>query len=124
MKQAAAQVDSVEGIRDTALRARRMPVARLALSIVIGVTMVSFLGCGSDSEHSAPQTTVTPDGRIIVISPSTPGPNDPLTPFEQRRLLNRIQRDPQHQLSRLSARERHWLASAAAAERQQNGEED
>jgi len=88
-------------------------------------TVVAGTGCANRNQDEVvlTGTTASQPNIPIVTSPTTPGPDDPLSPFEQRRLLARIQRDPQHQLQRLSARERRGLAAMAASTKKKNDDE-
>jgi len=84
-------------------------------------------GCGSDAEDTA-ETVYAYQTAVETVASGTgqaQDPNAPLTAYEQRRLIARIQADPQHQLQRLSARERRGLAAmAAATKKKKDGDED
>lgn len=96
---------------------------RLAAGL-LAAGVLTIAGCaGNDQEVVLTGTTASQPDIPIVSSPTTPGPNDPLSAFEQRRLLARIQRDPQHQLQRLSARERRGLAAMAAGTKKKDDDE-
>lgn len=102
-------------MRATAARQLLRPFVAPATLVSLALGACVLAGCSQDSSETVMES-------IFFTSPAVPvqggtqasNPNEPMTLYEKRRLLARLQQDPRT-LQRLTPRERREVAAMVAA---------
>jgi len=112
----------IRPMRATAARHLRRPFVTPASVVSLALGAFVLAGCSQDSSETVMESIFFTSPPVAVRGGTQPsGPNEPMTLYEKRRLLARLQQDPRT-LQRLTPRERREVAAMVAATKDDDDE--